>query len=76
MPSKRPMSDYEKQKILDQENVKMIHVDKNDVFDTAKQMLIAVCELTGQPIPSDEEIWAVVKGTLEGNLDETHSKPQ
>ena len=74
MPNKRPMSDYERQKILDQSNVKVINVDRNDVFETAKQMLTAVCELTGQPVPSDEEIWAVVQATLDTNQDELDSK--
>ena len=74
MPNKRPMSDHDRQKLLDQENVKVIHINEDDMFETAKQMLTAVCEFTGQPVPSDEEIWAVVKASLEGNLDELNPK--
>lgn len=72
--TKPPMTDFEKQRLLDldveaqkladeYEHVQIMHLGEyeDDPFIYTKELLTALCEATGRPVPSDEEIRAIVE---------------
>lgn len=63
------MSDYEKQKLLDDENFHQVELPEfeEDPFEYAKGLITAICTVTGKPIPSDEEIKTMIDKAIASN---------
>ena len=71
--TKPPMTDFEKQRLIDMdremrklaetdENVHILSLGdfKQDPFTYTKELLTAICQATGKPVPSDQEILKIV----------------
>lgn len=63
MTKKPPMTDYEKQLLLDQDNVHVVNLKPfdEDPFEYTKGLLVAICGITGKSVPSDDEIRKIVE---------------
>ena len=83
MTQQPPMTDLERQRILDLEaearkvareydNVYIapVGIFHDDPFTYTKELLTALCQATGRPIPSDEEIQDIVE-RAEKDIDKT-----
>ncbi len=81
--TKPPMTDFEKQRRMDldaearkiaseDDNVHMLHLGEfqTDPFEYTKELLTAICQATGRPVPTDEEIRGIVE-RAKNDIDKT-----